>query len=463
MITRSSLDSAAAQLKRYAQFRQFVVAYSGGLDSHVLLHWLAQGQLPQQISAIYIDHGLQSASAAWGEHCAAVCAALHIPLHIERTDARPAAGESPEAAARRVRYAALAAHVDASTALLTAHHADDQAETLWLQLLRGSGVHGLAAMPHFAPLGAGWLLRPLLKVTQRELRAYAAAHGLRWIEDPSNQDIDFDRNYLRQRVLPLLQQRWPALPRTSGRAAQLCAEAASILDEVALADLSAVQGAQAQQIFIPALRNLSAARQRNVLRYWLRQLHLPIPEARQLQQIEAALAAAQDRNPWVRWGGAQVRRYRQYLYALPALVQPAMQREYLWQMEGAVWPPLELAGIGHLRMERVYGAGIRPAMLEAAALLVRFRQGGERWRPQGRAHSQELKKLLQEAGIPPWERERLPLLYQQPLAAAAAPAEPPLLAVVGLGIAAAYAVAADAWGWQVVFEAQHCGVDSLNA
>lgn len=454
MITRSSLDSAAAQLKRYAQFRQFVVAYSGGLDSHVLLHWLAQGQLPQQISAIYIDHGLQSASAAWGEHCAAVCAALHIPLHIERTDARPAAGESPEAAARRVRYAALAAHVDASTALLTAHHADDQAETLWLQLLRGSGVHGLAAMPQLAPLGGGWLLRPLLKVTQRELRAYAAAHGLRWIEDPSNQDIDFDRNYLRQRVLPLLQQRWPALPRTSGRAAQLCAEAASILDEVALADLSAVQGAQAQQIFIPALRNLSAARQRNVLRYWLRQLHLPIPEARQLQQIEAALAAAQDRNPWVRWGGAQVRRYRQYLYALPALVQPAMQREYLWQMEGAVWPPLELAGIGHLRMERVYGAGIRPAMLEAAALLVRFRQGGERWRPQGRAHSQELKKLLQEAGIPPWERERLPLLYQQP-AGEAAPAEPPLLAVVGLGIAAAYAVEADAWGWQVVFEAQH--------
>lgn len=448
-----SLDAAGAQLKNHPQLRRFVVGYSGGLDSHVLLHWLAQRQLPQQVSAIYIDHGLQSASAAWGEHCAAVCAALGIALHIVRTDARPERGESPEAAARRVRYAAFAAHLDAHSALLTAQHADDQAETLLLQLLRGSGVHGLAAMPPLARLGAGWLLRPFLKVTHSALCAYAEAHDLQWIEDPSNQDAGFDRNYLRHQVLPLVQQRWPAWQRTLGRSAQLCAETAACLDEVAAYDLSAVQGAQSNQLTIPALQALSVARQRNVVRYWLRQLALPVPEAGQLQQLLQVLNAAQDRNPCVAWTGAEVRRYRQSLYALPPLTKHDAQRVFIWRMEHGIWPVLELPGLGRLYLEPSLGAGLRPAVLESAALLVRFRQGGERFRPLGRAHSQELKKLLQDAGIPPWERARLPLLYQVPVAPTVAPASQRLLAVSGLGIAADCVAEAGAWGWQPVFQA----------
>lgn len=450
----SSLDAAAAQLKSHFKLRHFVVGYSGGLDSHVLLHWLAQRQLSQQVSAIYIDHGLQSASAAWGEHCTAVCATLGIALRMVRTDARAARGESPEAAARRVRYAAFAAQVDVQTALLTAHHADDQAETLLLQLLRGSGVHGLAAMPSLARLGAGWLLRPFLGVPRNDLRAYAEAHGLQWIEDPSNQDSCFDRNYLRHQVLPLLQQRWPALQRTLGRSAQLCAETAACLDEIAAHDLNAAQGAQPNQLALSALRALSAARQRNVLRYWLRQLDLPVPEARQLQQLlHDALTAAQDRNPCLRWAGAQVQRYRRSLYALPAPAQHDAQFQHIWRIQDGKWPVLKLPGIGQLRMAQGLGQGLHPAVLASGALLVRLRRGGERFRPLGRAHSQELKKLLQEAGIPPWERARLPLIYQVPTTPTASSENERLLAVAGLGIGADSAVAPDAVGWLPVFQA----------
>ncbi len=178
--------------------------------------------------ALYVDHGLQAAATAWGEHCAHVCRALNVPFRVLRIDARPAPGESPEAAARRARYAALAAELSPDSALLTAHHRDDQAETLLLQLLRGAGPHGLAAMPAVSRLGQGWLLRPLLNVDRAELLAYARAHDLQWIEDASNQDTGFDRNYLRHRVLPLLRERWPAMNRTLARSARRCAETASL-------------------------------------------------------------------------------------------------------------------------------------------------------------------------------------------------------------------------------------------
>lgn len=439
----------AAHLPQLPHVRQFLVGYSGGLDSHVLLHWLRHQQLPQAVSAIYIDHGLQAAAAAWGEHCATVCQTLQVPLQRVATDARPQTGESPEAAARRVRYAAFAAQVDAHTAILTAHHADDQAETLLLQLLRGSGVHGLAAMPSVARCGAGWLLRPLLGVTRRELRAYAEAHGLHWVEDPSNRELCFDRNYLRHQVLPLLQQRWPAVARTVGRAAGLCAEAATTLDAVAAQDLLAVQGEQPQQLHLAALRNLNAPRQRQVLRYWLRSLQLPVPDASQLQQLlQDMLGAAADRNPCVAWPGVEVRRYQQMLYALPQLPPLAPQTSLLWRMVDGQWPRLALPGSGVLYMQHCMGQGLQAAYVASGALQVRFRQGGERFRPLGRPHSQELKKLLQEAAIPPWERQRLPLLYQVQDGDAEPGIEPRLLAVVGLGIAAECAVPPNVLGWQ---------------
>jgi tRNA(Ile)-lysidine synthase len=447
------IEAAIARLGGYPGLRRLVVGYSGGVDSHALLHWLAiqcRGWRNRTLAALYVDHGLQAASAAWGEHCAGVCHGLDIPFRVVTIDARSAPGESPEAAARRARYAALAAELGPDSALLTAHHRDDQAETLLLQLLRGAGPHGLAAMPTVSRLGQGWLLRPLLEVDRAELLAYARVHDLHWIEDSSNQDAGFDRNYLRHRILPLLRERWPAASRTLARSAQLCAETSAWLDEAAAADWAGAVTDRSGCLSLPALRALSEQRQRHLLRYWLRQLALPIPDARQLQQLlHDVLTATADRNPCVRWPGVEVRRYREKLYAMRPLQTPDVQQRLLWRSAAEGWPPLDLPGIGWLQMQETRGAGLRSEVLAGGLLRVGFRQGGERFRPTGRRHSQELKKLLQEAGIPPWERERLPLVYLVPTPI---PGEGgghgSLLAVVGLGIAADFAVEPGAAGWQ---------------
>ncbi len=459
-MTASSLSPAilAPLLTAHPSIRRLIVGYSGGLDSHVLLHLLAahRASWPERtLAAVYVDHGLQTASASWGEHCARVCRELTMPFRVLRINARPMAGESPEAAARRARYAAFAAELGPDAALLTAHHRDDQAETLLLQLLRGAGPHGLAAMPTVSRLGQGWRLRPLLDIARADLLAYAHEHGLRWIEDASNADTRFDRNYLRHQILPLLKERWPAVSRNLARSAQWCAETTTWLDAEADIDLAHVATHRPDCLDLPALRELSELRQRNGLRRWLRRLGLPVPDRRQLHHIlHDALTAAPDRNPCVRWAGAEVRRYRDGLYAMPALTPHDAQQTLVWRASGDGWLPLELPGVGWLRMERIVGAGLRAEVLAGGSLLVQFRQGGEQFRPVGRSHSQELKKLLQQAGIPPWERDRLPLLYSPP-----APTLPPqgggsepLLAVVGLGVAAEYAAAPGERGWQPVLQ-----------
>ncbi|CDH47483.1 tRNA lysidine(34) synthetase TilS [Candidatus Contendibacter odensensis] len=444
---RKSLDCVAALLNAHPQVRRLIVGYSGGMDSHVLLHLLAmqRAQRPKRtLEAMYVDHGLHAASAVWGEHCARVCHALNVPFRVVPVNAQPAPGASPEAAARQARYAALAAELEPDTALLTAHHRDDQAETLLLQLLRGAGPHGLAAMPEAAPLGQGRLWRPLLNVDRAELLAYAHAQQLHWIEDTSNTDTGFDRNYLRHRILPLLRERWPAANRVLARSAHWCAETADWLDAEADADLARVATARPDALTIPALRELSELRQRNLLRRWLRTLGLPTPDARQLQHLlHDALTAAGDRQPCIHWPGGEVRRYRDTLYAMPPLLPHDPQHTFLWRPDtNAAYPPLKLPGLGTLELQETVGAGLRAEMRAGATLSVRFRQGGERFRPLGRLHSQELKKLLQEAGIPPWQRERLPLLYREEV----------LLAVVGLGIAADHAAGPGEVGWQPALE-----------
>ena len=427
----------------YPAIRQWTVAYSGGMDSHVLLHVLTLPEmgLKQTLRAVYVDHGLQGASNAWGEHCARVCRELGVPFRSLKVDARAKAGESPEAAARRARYAAFSAQIDTETALLTAHHCDDQAETLLLQLLRGAGPHGLAAMPNAARLGQGWLLRPLLEVSRPELSTYARQHHLRWVEDGSNTDTDFDRNYLRLRVLPLLQERWPSVCRNLARSARLCAEAAEGLDSTAAADLRQVITERPDALHLPHLIALSDLRQRNVVRYWLRQLALPMPDHRQLRHLlHDLINAREDRQPCVRWPGGEARRYRQTLYAMPPLTRHQPDQRFVWRAVGGNWPPLNLPGIGQLRLQQRVGDGLRFTALADLSLTVQFRTGSERFRPAGRRHSQELKKLLQDAQIPPWQRDRLPLLYHQH----------ELLAVVGLGIAAEHRAGVTEKGWEPV-------------
>jgi tRNA(Ile)-lysidine synthase len=405
-----SPDALYAVLARVPA-RRFLLACSGGLDSTVLLHALAalRGRLaPAEIIAVHVDHGLHAQSSAWSAHCARACDALGLPCMRLSVAARPARGVSPEDAARRARYAALAAQLVPDDVLLTAHHQDDQAETLLLQLLRGSGPRGLAAMPVRSELGAGVLLRPLLDFERADLQRYARAHKLTWIEDHSNADTGFDRNYLRHEVMPRLLARWPAMARTLSRSARHCAEAAALIREVAADDLHAVRDPEGNNLDLRGLTRLSVERQRQVLRAWIEVSGLPLPDSRQLAHIFTdVIATGMDATPVQRWPGVELRRYRERLYLMPPLVVHDSRGVYPWSLDS----PLDIPGIGVLRAQAVMGEGLSSRTLRQGAITVRFRRGGERVKPARRSHTHALKHLLQEAGVPPWQRDRVPLIY----------------------------------------------------
>jgi tRNA(Ile)-lysidine synthase len=402
------LDILRSALARLPFPLRPLVAYSGGVDSHVLLHALTrlrrEAALPPPLAA-HVHHGLQTAADDWVEHCRQVCAALAVPLQVVHVDARSQTGESPEATARRARYAALADALERGACLLTAHQRDDQAETLLLQLLRGAGPAGLAAMPPLAPFGNGWHLRPLLDVSRDDLLAYARAEGLVWVEDPSNRDVRHDRNHLRLNVLPALRARWPSAARTLARAARHQAEAARLLDDLARIDLETARGSDPSLLSVAALQRLPPPRQRNALRGWLADKGLPPPpEARLNAVLDDVLTASVDAMPRVWWQGAEIRRYRDDLYAFAPLPPHDPSTVLAWP---AAQETLELAWLGlNLTRDALSRQGLSWADAE---LELHFRQGGETCRVRG--HRRDLRKLMQEAGVPPWQRERIPLVY----------------------------------------------------
>jgi len=382
------------------------VAYSGGCDSHALLHAMAElrPRLGGELRAIHVNHGLQSVAADWVAHCRGVCAALDVALTVVSVSVEPAPGESLEAAARDARYDAFARELGEGDCLLLAHHLDDQAETLLLRLLRGAGVHGLAAMPVCRPLGRGYLLRPLLSTPRAAIVDYARAHGLRWVDDPSNEQSQFDRNFLRNQLIPRAAERWPSVSRTLARAAAQAAEAADLLDELAQADCDACS--IGPDLDAARLSALSAARQRNLLRYWIRRRGLSVPpRERLISGLDALLAAGPDRQPLLVWGAGRVRRHRGRL-VLEAHAESALPSASAWDL----CAPVAWAG-GWVEAVDTVGGGIRADLAGRHDLRLLPRRGGERLRLPGRAHGSALKKLLQERGVPPWERARLPLLY----------------------------------------------------
>ncbi len=405
-----SPESLLQQLRRHAPAPAYWVACSGGLDSSVLLHALHAGadRLQVEIGAVHVNHGLQAHAAEWEAHCRQVCEGLGVRYVSLPVDAAAGPGESPEAAARAARYAALGRWLPAGHCLLTAQHRDDQAETLLLQLLRGSGVHGLAAMPELQTFGNGLHLRPLLEYPRSDLHAWALSRGLAWVEDPSNRDTAFDRNFLRASVMPVLRQRWPAAASSLARSAAHCAEAADLVGQLAELDLQHVQGRHTGTLSVAGLESLPAARRRNVLRHWIRSHTDVFPPAVILAHIlQDVLASRQDAEPCVRCGSHEVRRYRDTLYLLSVQATPVRQQDVAWSLNA----PLSLPQAGGvLRVTPGTGCGIRQS-LAANGVQVRWRQGGECCRPAGRRHHHSLKKLFQEHAIPPWERTRIPLIY----------------------------------------------------
>lgn len=391
------------------------IALSGGIDSTVLIHLAAscRDSIRGTLSAIHLDHGIHPDSAGWGEHCRTLCNGLDVPLMLRRIRVQPAPGESLEAVAREARYRAISEQLGPGDLVLTAHNQDDQAETLLLALLRGSGVHGLAAMPVGAPLGMGHLLRPLLGHTRSEIDAYARAHGLHWIEDPSNSSLAMDRNYLRHRILPLLRERWPAVSETLARSAGHCAEAAKLIDGWCAENLPRLAGTVPDTLDIGALLGLEPPRLRATLRLWIRRMGLPPPDRIHLARIIGeVLPARADADPMVAWRGCEIRRYRRDLFALAPL-PPRPGGELVWS-EGTLVLPHGLGTLQIIGPDGTRGSS-RP-------LSVRFATPGTRCRPPGGAHHRPLKALYQEQGIPPWLRPYCPMIF----------ADTRLIAIAGL-------------------------------
>jgi len=386
----------------------YLIGFSGGMDSHVLLHAMAAlgERLSVPLRAIHVDHGLQAQSAAWAGHCESVCRNLNIPLETFSLQLKPIKGESLEAVAREARYGVLAREIRPGEMLLTAHHQDDQAETLLLQLLRGAGLSGLAAMPELTRFDKGIHARPLLDSTRDELTRYATDVGLQWIEDTSNQDIEFDRNYLRHQVVPLLKARWPAMSRTLSRSAGHCAEADRLIEALLSRELEQIHDPADGTLCVSSLNALPAGQLAPLLRLWIGRRGYALPGSAILERIiTEVLGARQDAAPLVSWPGAEVRRYRDRLYLMSPLPSFEPCHSLVWRGESELPLP---AGLGTLRFQNNQGvAGVSP---EPGRYRICFRQGGETCRPLGRGVSKKIKHLLQEAGVLPWMRERVPLL-----------------------------------------------------
>jgi len=406
-----SIQSLGEVIAGLPPAQRLLVAFSGGLDSRVLLESLVR--YPQirrgaQLEAVHVDHGLHPDSAGWTEQCRRLCRSLGVPIWLRRVVVGDDERDGIEAAARRARYAALASLVGRGDLVLTAHHRDDQAETLLLQLLRGAGPAGLGAMPRLSPLGAGWLARPLLGFSRAELQSHALSHGATWIEDPSNIDLHLARSYLRREVIPRLQTHWPRAELVLARAAEHQAESWALLQQLAHQDMAGATGTRAGTLSVCALLTLSGARRRNCLRGWLWDKGLPLPTAEQLRAVVGdVLRARPDATPRVAWRGAEVRRYRDDVYAMPPLPPHDPSTVCPWDVRG----PLALDWLGLvLTAEPLLRAGIVDP--EGGAVTVAFRRGGERCRVSPAGRRRRLKTLFQEAGVPPWQRPRIPLIYQ---------------------------------------------------
>lgn len=412
-----SPDALAESLSRHfpEPAQHWCIALSGGLDSVVLLQAmvaLRERHPHWTLRAIHVDHQLQSQSANWAAHCKAVAEALGVPCKVERVQLTDVSEQGVEAAARRARYAVFAETLQANEVLLTAHHADDQLETLLIALMRGSGMAGLAAMPLCMSFAAGAHLRPLLAFTRAELAEWATQQDIAFVEDPSNRDTRFDRNFLRHEVIPLLKSRWPSVAATVSRSAQHIAEADALLDRLAEQHLQAAAHGACLQI--EPLRALDAPMRRLVLRHWIQAQGWLPPSTRALAALaHDMLQAAADRVPCARWSGVEVHRYRDSLYAVTARTEWNAERDLLWPWHSSLALP---ADMGCLRMHSESPrhdrnrAILSPNRLPET-LAIRFRSGGERIRLAGESHRRELKKLLHDAQVLPWWRERVPLIY----------------------------------------------------
>ena len=402
-------ESVADYIQRQSDVNQYCVAYSGGMDSHVLL--LLMSQLKQadpalQLRAVHVNHGLQADSERWVTHARAVCDELGVPLEVRHATVEDE-NEGPEAAARKARYAEFFDVLRPEEHLLLAQHAEDQAETFLLQALRGAGLDGLSGIPRKRRFGVGYMGRPLLICSRESLTSVATSEGLTWIEDPSNADDKFDRNYLRLKVMPLLKERWPAYTQTFGRSALRSAAASQTLLGLAQQDLETVRIPGTGELSIAGLKSLPNERAFTAMRLFVRQRGLRMPRLQDLMQVMSNLLDARsDSNGIVNVRDYVFRRYKDSLYVLPQQ-EETQPFHYTWN---APYEPLTLVETGLiLTKDLCLENGFQ--LPNEGPVIVKSRAGGELLRMGEPAFHKSVKKILQESSLPPWVRETVPLIY----------------------------------------------------
>ena len=402
------IDPVAKLIELAGPKPRVALAFSGGIDSTVLAHLLIkQRRKLGSLRLLHVDHGLQVASGEWSRHCARWAGARQVAFVALKADISCGAGESPEAAARDARYQALFGALAPGEILVTAQHRDDQVETLLLQLFRGAGVTGLSGMPALAAVGSRPMARPLLEVSRREIETVARKSRLTWIEDPSNADTRFSRNFVRQRLLPLVREHWAGVDKALARSASHMAAAAALLHERAAHDLATL--ADGAGLSVTGLRALPVARRRNALRAFIHRHGVEMPEASRLKEMSGPLLAARaDAQPEVAWADARLvrRSGRLEIQKSQGDVVEFIAKSWHWRDDRRLileaGARLEFVDdvAGPIDLDRL------PATLE-----VRARKGGERLRLAANTRTQTLKTLMQDAKVPIEDRARMPLVF----------------------------------------------------
>ena len=415
------------------------IAFSGGIDSTALLHNLVIqcDELNIPLHAIHINHNLYEISDSWSRHCEEICRFYNVEAEILNVDASTHGSSSPEEYARDLRYMKMEQLLGDNELLFLAHHREDQAETLLLQLMRGAGPEGLSGMPFKKKLGRGWMIRPLLVYSKQDLKQYNLENNLEWIEDPSNRDTRIYRNFIRHKVMPLLREKWPSAVNSIARAAENQSDYLEILDEVARMDHKVCRGTNNAELLIDKLTALSIARQKNLLRYWIRLNEHALPSSVKLHQILVEVVnARQDAMPCIQWKNTEIRRHRNRIYIMHPLPDCSDRGTIRWNLH----EPLSLP-YGFLIAKHTTGDGIKSSIIVDDSLDVSFRKGGEAMHATGSTNSKKLKKLYQEADIPAWLRDKIPLLYSRDN----------LVAVAGLWVDKKYQAKDKEPGWNVQF------------
>ena len=405
--------------------QSLLIAYSGGIDSQVLLHSLSalkkQNTINTNVSVCHVNHGLSINASHWEVFAKEQCRKFDLPLKIISVNVQATPQQSIEAQARDARYSALKSAANEGDLIVTGHHSDDQTETFLLALKRGSGLKGLSGMQNEMVLGEQLLVRPLLNISRAEIEAYAKLHELAWIEDESNNDERFDRNFLRHQVSPKLAERWPSINKTIARSAEHCFEAQQLLDELADEDLADCQQSP-YKLAVSHLNTLSEARLKNLLRYFLSTHHLLMPSREQLKQICLQLNADSDKSPIVQLAERCIRRYKGELY-LTKIFQDVSQWQQIINFDVitvnsvlSIHLPDELGVLSFstrakedINSKEWLATIKKPEMNQVVT--IRFSHENPKCLPQYRQHSRSLKKVLQELSIPPWQRKRLPFIF----------------------------------------------------